>query len=702
MRPPPFLTFAALALWGWQVGLLPAALLLGALLDGARLLRTRLDPGPEGFRRLWSVTTLILVGVGLAAFFTQGGWGTVTDLARDPASLATRTESMNTVSRAALTLMRWLPLVFFPFALVHAASRSEWLPWSVASPYLSRRLRRQIEALSQPGRSRGFHPAYPYFVLVLFAASAGKEQSPFFFPALAGLVAWALWSQRGPRFRTPAWAIALSAVLVVAWAGRYSVSWVFDQVQVLENRWMQQVGESLNPHGTATDIGAVGRLKRSGRIVLRVRADHGRPPALLREAAYTHYRPPFWNNVRKDFQPVLPQPLPGSWRFTRPAWPQRAVTISRYTRNGQTALALPAGAFEITDLPADTVETNRVMAARAEGLPGLIEYTVLHTSNGGAETAPGPDELDLESLPPGERDALARLSAELALPGLAPRDVLERVRSHFLQNYEYSLDLPAPSPGARRSPLARFLFEQRRGHCEYFATATTLLLRTAGIPTRYAVGYSVQEARGTQFVVRARHAHAWCLAFLEGRWEVVDNTPGVWSARDAQLAAWWEPVQDRLSGLWYVFSRWRQSDTPWRLYLFAAAIGILLFMAARELRGTRWRRAVRDHRPRFVEREALGLDSEFYAVEAELAREHTPRRLTEPVGVWLERLRLVPGELSGPLRRLVALHYRLRFDPAGLPEEERSELRRSAAEWIQERRRGGRGSRGWRDVRPPT
>jgi hypothetical protein len=41
--------------------------------------------------------------------------------------------------------------------------------------------------------------------------------------------------------------------------------------------------------------------------------------------------------------------------------------------------------------------------------------------------------------------------------------------------------------------------------------------------------------------------------------------------------------------VWRTFSRWRQSDTPWRLYVFVVAVGILLYMAARELRGARWR-----------------------------------------------------------------------------------------------------------------
>src|SRR6266851_4629986 len=54
------------------------------------------------------------------------------------------------------------------------------------------------------------------------------------------------------------------------------------------------------------------------------------------------------------------------------------------------------------------------------------------------------------------------------------------------------------------TPLARFLLRSRSGHCEYFATATVLLLRQLHIPARYAVGYAVHEHSGQKYVVRQR------------------------------------------------------------------------------------------------------------------------------------------------------------------------------------------------------
>ncbi|MBI4229626.1 MAG: DUF3488 domain-containing protein [Planctomycetes bacterium] len=102
------------------------------------------------------------------------------------------------------------------------------------------------------------------------------------------------------------------------------------------------------------------------------------------------------------------------------------------------------------------------------------------------------------------RDLAARLSAGSQTPG----ETIERCRAHFEEGFSYTLDLDW-DPGD--DPVGRFLFEERRGHCEYFASALALLLRGAGIPARLAVGYADGERDDatSTYVVRQSHAHAW-------------------------------------------------------------------------------------------------------------------------------------------------------------------------------------------------
>jgi len=102
------------------------------------------------------------------------------------------------------------------------------------------------------------------------------------------------------------------------------------------------------------------------------------------------------------------------------------------------------------------------------------------------------------------------------------------IRNYLGVRCRYSLDLTQP-PG-RNGPLYDFIFGDKPGHCEYFATATVILLRELGIPSRLAYGYSSGRwnAEEKAFEVRRLDAHAWAEAFIEGRgWLPFDATPAL-------------------------------------------------------------------------------------------------------------------------------------------------------------------------------
>ncbi|HEX4403342.1 MAG TPA: transglutaminaseTgpA domain-containing protein [Polyangia bacterium] len=92
--------------------------------------------------------------------------------------------------------------------------------------------------------------------------------------------------------------------------------------------------------------------------------------------------------------------------------------------------------------------------------------------------------------------------------------------------HEYTLRLPRPAPDL--DPVESFLFETPAGHCEYFASAAALLLRAAGVPTRYVNGYLGGEWNdvGHYVAVRDNRAHSWIEAFTpDAGWVRVDATP---------------------------------------------------------------------------------------------------------------------------------------------------------------------------------
>ncbi len=106
-----------------------------------------------------------------------------------------------------------------------------------------------------------------------------------------------------------------------------------------------------------------------------------------------------------------------------------------------------------------------------------------------------------------------------------PYDQARAVESYLRSHYNYTLDLSTTPPA---DPLANFLFQRRAGHCEYFATAMTVMLRTLGIPTRYINGFLPGEFNsvGGDYIIRASDAHSWVEVFFPGYgWLTFDPTP---------------------------------------------------------------------------------------------------------------------------------------------------------------------------------
>ena len=106
---------------------------------------------------------------------------------------------------------------------------------------------------------------------------------------------------------------------------------------------------------------------------------------------------------------------------------------------------------------------------------------------------------------------------------LSPKPLTGKfARALFLENhlasssqYEYTLSLTGPRDSGI-DPIADFLLNKRKGHCQYFASALALMLRSQGIPTRLVVGFRPSEYNdiGGYFQVSQNHAHVWVEAYF--------------------------------------------------------------------------------------------------------------------------------------------------------------------------------------------
>jgi hypothetical protein len=119
---------------------------------------------------------------------------------------------------------------------------------------------------------------------------------------------------------------------------------------------------------------------------------------------------------------------------------------------------------------------------------------------------------------------LRGLNAEMLSAGSLKQQLMQ-LREGMRRECEYSLDI---ANAGNRDPLENFLFHEKRGHCELFATAGALAARAMGVPARVAYGWAGGSYYETSnlFVFRAREAHAWTEVLISGvGWVVMDCTP---------------------------------------------------------------------------------------------------------------------------------------------------------------------------------
>jgi hypothetical protein len=134
-------------------------------------------------------------------------------------------------------------------------------------------------------------------------------------------------------------------------------------------------------------------------------------------------------------------------------------------------------------------------------------------------------------------------------------DSARAIESYLRESYRYTLELKAGGP----DPLADFLFNVREGHCEYFATAMAVMLRTQGIASRVVNGFlpgEYNEAAGA-FTVRQSDAHSWVEVYFPqtNSWMTFDPTPPAGRAPHVStgLAAQLAKYSEALELMWFQY-----------------------------------------------------------------------------------------------------------------------------------------------------
>jgi transglutaminase-like putative cysteine protease len=323
-------------------------------------------------------------------------------------------------------------------------------------------------------------------------------------------------------------------------------------------------------------LDSIGRIRGNRDVAMRVEWD-GVPreeEMRFKAATFDRYDGRAWR--RSPRARVVQKPAtetfivqPGPVRIWAEVWLQpvtgAAVPLPMGTRQLKIArrgLAVGRGGAVELHFPATDVTAYSIGVGEPDG-------------QGAPPPDGGPDDpaLDLAGVSPQMAGLAARVMGEGDAELRARR--LERYLSG--PDFTYTLDFV----GRRDAdPLDDFLFRRKSGHCEYFASAMVLLLRSQGMPARLAAGFLGGELNPLTgyYVVRQSNAHAWVEAWMPGAgWRVFDPTP-VSGRPTAEPQSWLGVVGQTWD---YVVFRWDRYVLTYGFNDQVALFGTLRLMWSR-------------------------------------------------------------------------------------------------------------------------
>jgi transglutaminase-like putative cysteine protease len=226
---------------------------------------------------------------------------------------------------------------------------------------------------------------------------------------------------------------------------------------------------------------------------------------------------------------------------SRERWKQ-VINLQPTATNKLFAMAGPIGLASSHDMQIRFFREDGVLEAVPPVLQP-IQYTVVSTNELPAIVTPIGDGADASEIDPAVAkyarqpaicgtDSAGKPLAEYALSGNHQYDhlIAANFERDLRTNFGYTLDLTDIGPLGNRDPMAAFLTDFKRGHCEYFAGAMTLMCQSLGIPARFVVGFRCEpedfNSLGDYFVVKESNAHAWCEVYTGQKWETFDPTSG--------------------------------------------------------------------------------------------------------------------------------------------------------------------------------
>ncbi|MCA9608201.1 MAG: DUF3488 domain-containing protein [Myxococcales bacterium] len=341
----------------------------------------------------------------------------------------------------------------------------------------------------------------------------------------------------GPRFLAGTAALAVPLFLMT---GLLFVA--FPRVGLGMFSFGREIGQPVSGFGANVELGDFGLIRTDPTVVLRVTPPDlpESPPDLvsirMRGTSFDHYDGRRWtrsrdlaveNVGRNGNYYAVPLRVPNhrdeEWEIVLDPLEEPVIFLPPHT----VGLSIPPRVVGSMDVGRE-VTLAPGLDLRYGDADGLgLRYRAYTGQEPFIERAPDPEMVQRYLQVPEGHERVAALAREWTEGATDDRERVRRILRHLRDSgdYTYSLEMPALHG---RQPLEVFLFEARRGHCEYYSTATAVMLRSLGIPARNATGFLGGRFNGfgRYYALSQGDAHSWVEAWIDGvGWVTIDPTP---------------------------------------------------------------------------------------------------------------------------------------------------------------------------------
>ncbi|HEY3236379.1 MAG TPA: transglutaminaseTgpA domain-containing protein [Polyangiaceae bacterium] len=465
------------------------------------------------------------------------------------------------------------------------------------------------------------------------------------------------------------------------------------------------------------DLGGMGKLRTDPTIAMRVEypALPESPPSrlalYLRGTAFDQYDGHSWSRSRTRRERVDQRGT--ELTILRPADPALDKKLHIDLESIEPpVLFLPREAVALRVLPDGATLLNSSVRLW-QGPEGELKYESPDQRGlrydvflaGADEPRPPPlsrsERLRYLTVPAGLPARVSELARRWTGSETAPAAQAVTIESRLRERYTYDLDSPS---GGAKNPLDHFLFESKRGHCEFYSTAMAIMLRTLGIPSRNVTGFigGTYNRFGHYYVVRQGDAHSWVEAYIEGRgWIRFDPTPPASAAPQSEVSGLFAFVRDVLEAAAQRWSRhvvgynlqqqvrlfrslhstYTEIDAGWfrqassrRFALAAAAVAVfsVVFWRTRKRFKARQVRTGRSRR-QLAASQIIRL---YGSLEQALALQGVPRPASTPPLAHARALSEAGHPVGQEALRLTQIYLQARFGARELSELERRDFAR--------------------------